>query len=163
MTEYSPATRNEADERRRRAAESVWDWKSPQRAPAASPVSRLSGTVLRDFAIGLVIAAVLYAADRAVIASVAAGISVVVLAIRAVLPPALSAPVIAFTSRIAHQAGHALTAVVLGAVYFTAFVLLRAWRTLTGHDSLRLKPRQPGESFWVDRSTLPETSPDKPY
>ena len=151
------------DERRRRAAEAVWNWKSPQQAPAARPASRFAGTVRRDLAIGLAIAALLYLAGRPVMAGVAAVISVGVLAVRAVLPPSLSAPVMAFASRLAQQAGRALTAVVLGAIYFTVFLMFRAWRALIGHDSLRLKPRRPGQSFWIDRSTLPETSPDKPY
>ena len=151
------------DERWRRAAEVVWDWKSPQQAAAARPVRRFAGTVLRDVAIGLVIATVLYASGRPVIAAVAAVVSVLVLAVRSVLPPSLSAPVIAFTGRLAQQAGHALTAIVLGAVYITVFLPFRAWRTLTGHDSLQLRPRRPGQSFWIERSTLPETSPDKPY
>jgi hypothetical protein len=163
MMANRPATQGERDERRRRAAEAVWHWKSPQLAPAARPASRFAGHVLRDFVIGLAIAAALYAAGRPVVAGVAGVVSVAVLMVRAVLPRSLSAPVIAFASRIAHRAGQALTALVLGAVYFTLFLLLRAWRTLTGHDSLRLKPRGPGQSFWVDRSTLPETSPDKPY
>ena len=158
-----PATQGDRDERRRRAAEAVWQWKSPPPAPAARPASRFAGTVLRDFSIGIAIAAVLYAAGRPVVAGVAGVISVVVLMVRAALPPPLSAPVMASASRLAHRAGRALTAIVLGGVYFTVFLLLRAWRTLTGHDSLRLKPRRPGQSFWVDRSTLPETSPDKPY
>ena len=151
------------DERRRRAAEAVWNWKSPQQAPAARPAGRFAGTVLRDFAIGLVIATALYVAGRPVIAGVAAVIAVLVLAVRSVLSPSLSAPVTAFTSRLAQQAGHALTAIVLGAIYITVFLPFRAWRTLTGHDSLRLRPRRPGQSFWIERSTLPETSPDKPY
>ena len=151
------------DERRRRAAEAVWNWKSPQQAPAARPANRFAGTVWRDLAIGLAIAAALYVAGRPVMAGVAAVISVAVLAVRALLPLSLAAPVIGFASRLAQQAGHALTAILLGAIYFTVFLMFRAWRTLIGHDSLRLKPRQPGQSFWIDRSTLPETSPDKPY
>jgi hypothetical protein len=158
-----PATQVERDERRRRAAETVWDWRLAQHAPEPDPPSRFSGTVLRDFAIGLVIAAVLYAAGRPAIAGVAAGISVLVFAIRAVLPPALSAPVMALVGRAAQRAGNALTAVVLGAVYFAVFMPLRAWRSLTGHDSLRLRRGRAGQSSWIDRSTLPETSPDKPY
>ena len=158
-----PATRDGRDERRRRVAESVWHWKSTQHPPAARPPSRFSGTALRDFTIGLAIGAVLYAAGRPVIAGVAAVMSVVVLTVRAILPLSLSAPATAFTDRLAHRAGHWLTLIVLGVVYFTVFVLLRAWRALTGHDSLGLKPRRPGQSFWIDRSALPETSPDKPY
>ena len=151
------------DARWRRAAEVVWNWKSPQQATAARPLRRFAGTVLRDVAIGLVIATVLYASGRPVIAAVAAVVSVLVLAVRSVLPPSLSAPVIAFTGRIAQQAGHALTAILLGAIYITVFLPFRAWRTLTGQDSLQLRPRRPGQSFWIERSTLPETSPDKPY
>lgn len=151
------------DERWRRAAEVVWNWKSLQQAPAARPVRRFTGTALRDLAIGLVMATALYVSGRPAMAAVAAVISVVVLAVRSVLPPSRSVPVIAFTSRLAQQAGQVLTAVVLGAIYFTVFLLFRAWRTFTGHDSLRLRPRLPGQSFWIERSSLPETSPDKPY
>jgi hypothetical protein len=158
-----PAPEIEREDRRRRAAESVWNWKSAQQSPAARATRRFSATVLRDFAIGLVVAAVLYAAGRPVIAGAAAAISVLVLTVRAILPLELSEPVVALAGRAARHAGHALTAVVLGAVYFTVFVLLRAWRSLTGHDSLRLKRGRAGGSYWIDRSTLPGTSPDKPY
>ena len=162
MMEHQPATPRGRDDRRRSVADAVWRWKVQQH-PQAFPSRRVSTRVLRDVVIGLVMAAALYAAGRPVLAGVAAVVSLVVLAVRAVLPPSLSAPVISFAGRVAHQAGRALTAVVLGAVYCTVFVPLRVWRTLTGHDTLRLKRRRAGETFWIDRSTLPRTSPEKPY
>lgn len=161
--DHRPAARQDRHDRDRRVMASVWRWKAPEQPPAADRARRLSGVVLRDVIIGLVIAGVLYAAGRPVIAGVAAVISVAVLIVRAVLPVPLSASVVSVAGRAAHWIGHALSATVLGAVYFSVFVPLRAWRDLTGHDTLRLKRRGPGGSFWIDRSTLPETSPDKPY
>lgn len=152
----------EREQRRRRVGESVWDWSAPQARPEAH-ATRVPVTALRDFAIGLVLAGVLYAAGRPALSGVAAVLSFLVLTVRAILPAALAAPIVAAVSRVAHHVGHAVTVVVLGLVYFTVFLLLRAWRTVTGHDTLRLKPRRRGESFWIDRSTLPETSPDQPY
>jgi hypothetical protein len=118
---------------------------------------------LLDFAIGLAIAAGLYALDRPTMAGVAACVSAGVLAFRVLLPARRAGPVSAVARQLAHGVGHALTVTVLAAVYFTVFLLLRVWRTLTGNDSLQLKARPPGQSFWIDRSTLPETSPDRPY
>jgi hypothetical protein len=141
----------------------VWDWKAGQRPAMAPPGRRVSGPVVRDFAIGLVIAAGLYVLGRPVIALVAVCISAAVLTVRALLPASISTPLMAAAGRVAHQAGHAVTVVVLAAVYFTVFPLFRAWRAATGSDSLRLKAGRQGPSFWIDRATLPETSPDKPY
>jgi large-conductance mechanosensitive channel len=163
MMEQRPAAAHDRDDRHRRVMESVWRWKLSQHAPVVQPVRRFSRAVLRDAAIGLAIAAVLYAANRPVIAAVAAAVSVAVLVVRAILPASLSAPLVAFSGRVVLRIGHALTAIVLGIVYFTVFVLLRAWRGLTGHDALRRQRIAAGQSFWIDRSSLPETSPEKPY
>lgn len=161
--EHRPAARHDRDDRHRRVMESVWRWQSPPHRPVTAPPRRLTGAVVRDLVIGLAIAGALYAAGRSVIAGVAAAIAVAVFVVRGVLPSALSSPLVAISARAAHRVGHALSTLVLGAVYFTVFVLLRAWRDSIGHDALRLKRRGRDQSFWIDRSTLPETSPDKPY
>lgn len=158
-----PAADGERGQRWRRVGEAVWDWRAPQQERAEAHARHIPGTALRDCAIGLVIAGILYMAGRPVLSGVAAVVSFVVLTVRALLPAALAAPILTAVSRIAHRVGQALTVIVLGLVYFTVFVLLRAWRSVTGRDTLRLKPGRWGQSFWIDRSTLPETSPDKPY
>jgi len=150
-------------ERRRRAAELVWDWKVPNGMAAARPERRPAAKAFRDFVVGLVMAAGLYALGRPVMAVLAACISAAALTVGVILPPRFADPVIAVSGRVVHHVGQALTVTVLAVVYFTVFLFLRTWRALTGHDSLRLKASPPGQSFWIDRSSRPESSPDKPY
>jgi hypothetical protein len=148
---------------RREAAEAIWEWKPRSSEPAARPGRRVRWTAVRDFAIGLGVAVILYVSGRSVLAGMAAAIASVMLAVAVLLPPALSERVSTIAGRVAHAVGHVVTIAALAVVYFSLFLLLRGWRILVGNDSLRLRARPHALSYWIDRSTLPETSPDNPY